>query len=504
MPKRAVVYVRLSDFRGDADPTLSPETQEEKCRAYCTAKGWDVVEVVRDLDVSGSDKGLRLDRPGLSRVRALLPSVDVVVFAKLDRLARNVIDFRTFAEEAEEQGATLASVAESLDLSTAAGRFVATILAAFAEMEAAAIADRVRDSRAAKAQALRWGGAPPPYGYESVPHPEGKGRGLALKADEVAVIHEMADRVLAGEALTSIALDFNRRGVARRRGTWAASTVARILRNDATVGRLTHRGAPVLGDDGLPATPWPAALPPTTWRTVGAVLDANAERIAGSRRPARKRASRLLSGYLYCETCNRPLALQTYKAGPTYVCKAKANAKPCATGGSVLAERVEEEVVGQFLRAVGGLPATRVVAAVDAQAVDRLAAANAALDDLARRLRDADDDETLTLLARRATLRALVDDLGEAAATPRVQEEPTGRTVGEEWEAADVLARRALLGRALDHVVVRPIGRGHHRRPVADRLVVVWHPDEPTVEDAGGESLNVPEYVLAASGALVE
>jgi site-specific DNA recombinase len=92
--------------------------------------------VIEDLDVSGSDNGKRLDGPGLRKIRQRWDEFDVIIFAKLDRLARNVIDFRAFAEEAAEHGAALVSVDESLDLTSPSGKFVATILAAGSQHEA--------------------------------------------------------------------------------------------------------------------------------------------------------------------------------------------------------------------------------------------------------------------------------------------------------------------------------------------------------------------------------
>ena len=173
------MYVRLSSHRGESDPSTSPARQEESCRAYCLAKGWEVDAVVSDLDVSGSDKGLRLDRPGLRTIRDRWADVQVVIFAKLDRLARNVIDFREFADEAAANGVALVSVAESLDLTTASGKFVATILAAFAEMEAATIAQRTSDGIDATRRLGRWAGGNPPYGMKIVPASDGPGFILA-------------------------------------------------------------------------------------------------------------------------------------------------------------------------------------------------------------------------------------------------------------------------------------------------------------------------------------
>src|SRR5690606_28651405 len=185
---RAVTYIRLSSYAGEDDPTTSPQRQREATSGYCAAKGWEVVEVIEDIGVSGSDRGLRLDRPGLRRVRELLPTVDVLVFARLDRLARNVIDFRAFAEEAERHGVALVSVAESLDLTTPTGRFVATILASFAEMEAAVIADRTRAGRLRAIADGRWTGGVRPFGFRAVDNPDGPGKVLVVDDAEAELL----------------------------------------------------------------------------------------------------------------------------------------------------------------------------------------------------------------------------------------------------------------------------------------------------------------------------
>ncbi|GAA1429401.1 hypothetical protein GCM10009616_11390 [Microlunatus lacustris] len=92
---RAVIYVRVSSLSRD-DPSTSPERQLESCSQYAASKGWQVVRVVRDLNVSGSAGGLRLQRPGLVEIRQLWGSVDAVIVARLDRLARSVSDFDSF------------------------------------------------------------------------------------------------------------------------------------------------------------------------------------------------------------------------------------------------------------------------------------------------------------------------------------------------------------------------------------------------------------------------
>src|SRR5690606_1545255 len=116
-----------------------------------------------------------------------------------------------FAEEAAKHNVALVSVAESLDLTTPTGRFVATILAAFAEMEAATIAERVAAGIAGARQLGRWAGGAAPYGFRIVPAPDGPGYVLAPDPETAPYVREAAERVLAGESLYRIANDFNAR-----------------------------------------------------------------------------------------------------------------------------------------------------------------------------------------------------------------------------------------------------------------------------------------------------
>jgi site-specific DNA recombinase len=85
---RAAIYVRLSR---ETDETTSPERRRAACEALCEARGWEVVAAEEDIDVSGFSRGL--DRPGLQRILTRLAELDVIVFFKIDRLARSTVDF---------------------------------------------------------------------------------------------------------------------------------------------------------------------------------------------------------------------------------------------------------------------------------------------------------------------------------------------------------------------------------------------------------------------------
>ncbi len=453
---RAVVYTRLSNFRGDADPSTSPARQRESCSAYALAKGWQVVDVVEDLDVSGSDKGLRLNRPGLLKVRELLPTIDVVIFAKLDRLARSVVDFRAFAEEAEGYDVALVSVAESLDLTTPSGRFVATILSAFAEMEAATISQRTLDGKAGAIALRRHANGAAPYGYRTVPHSSGVGRGLDIAAEEAAHIRAAADFVLSGGSLYgALALMRERGSVPRRASAWSISSLRVVLTGPSVLGHMTHRGSLLRDEDGLPLQVWPHVLPVEDVERLRAIL---ARKPVGERR---KRATRVLSGLLSCSSCGSTLRVSSSRVGGKtvlrYACRGDVDGRACAHPVSIVADLVEEHVTSTFLATSGDLDVMEEVRT--SRDVAGLAAVESAITDLGRQITEPGADIP-ALAIQLATLHGRRDDLAGQEVT--VEARPTGRTFRETWEAADIDGRRALLRSGLAAAVIRPGKRGRH------------------------------------------
>ncbi|SFF53004.1 Recombinase zinc beta ribbon domain-containing protein [Blastococcus tunisiensis] len=464
--RTAIVYVRLSSHRGEADPSTSPERQEAACRAYAAAKGWHVIDVVRDLDVSGSDKGLRLDRPGLHAIRDRWADVDVVIFAKLDRLARNVIDFRAFADEAEQHGAALVSVAESLDLTTPSGRFVATILAAFAEMEAATIAARVADGIDGVRRAGRFAGGNVPYGYRTAANPDGPGRVLVPDPDESAVVRQLVATVLDGGSLYAAAQDLNARGIRPRRAKeWSIQSVRQLLVGDAILGRVVHRGDVLRGDDGLPVVAW---TPLVTVDEAMRLRAALAPKPAGERR---RRAARLASGLLRCSGCDAPLRVGVNGAGvPTYRCATRSSGRLCPSPVSVNADAVDDLLTAELLATVGRFEVVDVI--TSAPEVAGLAEVEEAIRATAARMADPSADVP-ALVERLTALRARREELAAQPAAPTTTAVPSGETFAERWARVDVDGRRALLADAIAAVVVRPGVRG--RRGVdASRLRIDW------------------------------
>lgn len=449
-PLRAIVYVRLSSYRSE-DASTSPERQREACTAYALAKGWQVVEVVEDLDVSGSDAGLRLDRPGLLRVREALPVVDVVIFAKLDRLARNVADFTAFASEARGHEVALVSVAESLDLSTPSGRFVATILAAFAEMEAATISERHAQGKARARAAGRWVGGRAPFGT-TVEERRGEGKYLVPDPDTSPVARDVVGRFLTGESYTGLVKWLNGAGITTTGGKRWTPQVLRYW-----LGAESMRGA-------LLEAPERDAL--------DAEMKARAEQ-RGPSRPGGS-ASALLSGVLRCAVCGRYVYNTASSGrGRYYRCASATHGEACppkgASGrpGYVPAEAADATVTAWWLDVYGPLHVP--VRVVPVEVWDRqVSAARATIAALQADLALANRADRVRILPE---LDRAEDDLAELLAEGPSRAVPyteSDDTYADRWAAGDVHQRRALLQQTIGgRIELRGVDHG-----VEDRVVL--------------------------------
>ncbi|GAA4697081.1 recombinase family protein [Nocardioides conyzicola] len=480
-PLRVIGYVRLSDYRAD-DASTSPQRQREQITATCLARGWQLVDIIADLDVSGSDRGLRLQRPGLVQIRARYAEADVLLFTKLDRLARNVTDFRAIAEDAEANGVALVSIDDNIDLTSASGKFFATILAAFAEMEAATIRERVLKGNAKARELGRFMGGVPPYGYRAVPHPSGEGRALAIDPAEAAVVRELAAAVLGGATVYRATRELNERGVLSKTGKeWSTQAVRQVLTSPRIVGRRTHGGEVVSGANGLPLQVDDPVLSVETWHRVRARL---APTPASSRRSPNP--ARLLSGLVTCSRCNGRM-----NPGPTggdgrlsYRCSTASKGRECS-GVSVRCEPLEAWLVETFLDRFGPLPLTHVIEIAPeepAALVEVRAAMNAAAN---------------AMIVKDANVPALVDRLaalkGEEArleAAPREDrfEVIEEGTFAEVWHRdEDVERRRNLLADAVQEISISPGKAG--RRPFNPERVEVRWAEGSSLSDYGtGES----------------
>lgn len=311
MPDNAVIYLRISEDRTGEEAGVT--RQREDCERRAKDRGWNVVAVEQDNDISAKGKK---KRPGFEGVLQLIEdgAVQVVIAWHLDRLQRNRRDEVRLYELCEKKKVIVSLVrGPDLEWETPTGRYLADNLGSLARLEIEQKSDRQKRAQAQAAQAGRRVGGRKPFGYST--------SGMEVEEKEAAAIYDGYRALLAGESLAEIARDWNGRGLTTgQRGNsgnrrdipspFTRSSVRDVLLNPRNAGLRSHiteedrekareEGRRVERHDYVlgPAT-WPPLVDEGTWRAAVDLLRDPRRRTA----PANARA--LLTGVARCGICD--------------------------------------------------------------------------------------------------------------------------------------------------------------------------------------------------------
>ncbi|MER7876702.1 recombinase family protein [Streptomyces solisilvae] len=351
MTIRAAIYVRISQDRGGAG--LGIARQEEDCRALCARKGWEVVDVYPDNDVSAYSGAPR------PKWQELLEDIDegmvnAVVCWHVDRLTRSPRELEDVIDLADRHGLELATVSGEIDLATPTGRMIARMLGAAARHEAEHKAERQQRQRRQAAEAGKVaGGGKRSFGYED--------DRITVRESEAEIIREGARRVLAGESLASICRDWKSREIVTVVGIpWKPSGLRRMLASARISGRREHTPRrswestrPLLGEIVGDAV-WPGIISHEDSDRLRALLsdpDRRRTNDGGNR-------SYLLSGILRCgkptgepdKACGWGMVGRPRSGVPRYVCPNTPGTDACG-GTATNAERTDGQIRDMVLAA---------------------------------------------------------------------------------------------------------------------------------------------------------
>lgn len=338
----AVIYLRMSQDRTGQEAGVT--RQREDCEQRCRDRGWRVVAVESDNDMSASRSRRR---PGFEALLEHLYAerARVVVCWHLDRLQRSRADELRLYELCQVKDIVVSLVrGPDLDWRSPTGRYVADNLSALARMEVEMKADRQRRASDQRAQQGRPYGGRRPFGYQP--------GGMLLLDSEAELLRDAARRIILGGSVGRIAREWNARGVETVTGRpWVTTTVREVLLRPRNVGRRIHRGV-----DIGPAQ-WEPILDVGTYSAVRAILTnpERAEHLQGA--PARY----LLSGVAVCgvEGCGLPLWGTRRESGmPVYRCRSRRHI-------TIRADRVEERVVDVMVARMERPDAAAMFAAPD-------------------------------------------------------------------------------------------------------------------------------------------
>jgi DNA invertase Pin-like site-specific DNA recombinase len=237
---RALAYARVSTEE-QVTSGISLDAQRAALTAYCTLRGFELLDTVTDPGVSAA-KPLA-SREGGRRVLELVQSgaVQAVVAYKLDRLFRDCADCLLVTRGWDERQVSLHLVdlgGQAIDTASAMGRFFLSVMAAAAELERNLVGERTSAALAhLKSTGVRLGAEGLGWRRDEALDDAGRRRVLPVDAEWATVARIVALR-RSGLTLRDIAQQLTQEGhPTKRGGRWHASTVR------AVTERLLHEAA---------------------------------------------------------------------------------------------------------------------------------------------------------------------------------------------------------------------------------------------------------------------
>lgn len=255
---RVALYARVSTDRQAERGTVG--SQLAVLREKVAAAGHELIHEYVDDGYSGA----RLNRPSLDALRDAAEAglFEAVWCLSPDRLARAYAYQVLVLDELARFGVTV-HFTDAPDLAEGDPQAVllTQVQGVIAEYERAKIAERHRRGKLFRARAgeiTSWKG---PYGYRRIPRSAAGPAHLEIYEPEAAVVRRMFAERAAGTTIRQIQRQLNAEGIATPTGLslWGGSTISRMLRNEAYIGRVYYNRTETLPAD--PPARWPRQVP---------------------------------------------------------------------------------------------------------------------------------------------------------------------------------------------------------------------------------------------------
>ena len=347
---KAVIYVRVSDQ--EQVDGYSLDAQLRACRDFVEAKGWTVYREYVDEGVSARTNNLA-KRPLFQEATAdaVTRRADVMVVPKLDRFARNVRVTLELFEKLQDAGAAFVSVSEQIDFSTAIGKVILTILAAFSQYFSDNLSSEVGKGLKERAMQGLWNG-PVPFGYEAV---DGKLAAVNDEADLVSRSYEMYASGIHTYRTVSTWLNQTefrpRHGKGRkdREYLWTSASVKGILRNETYLGYVKYKGQLIPGQHS----------PIVTQELFDKVQEVRKEHFIGPSTFSPRYRTYLLKGLLRCVHCGEKLWSKNITGHDYYQETSSVRGISCPNGKGYVRSEIADDQVSSIIASLTLPPSWR-------------------------------------------------------------------------------------------------------------------------------------------------
>lgn len=216
---KAGIYCRVST-QDQAREGFSLEEQEERLRALCKYKGYEVVDIYIDAGISAKDT----NRPEFQRMLndVKTKKINRIVALKLDRCTRSIMDLEHLVNYLEENDCSLECAYEEINTSNANGRFFVRMLTILAQLEIERTSERTMIGLEGAIKAKHYP-AKAPLGYKKV------NKLLEIDEDTAPIIKRIFEEYISGMSANQIAKTFSDERILNK--SWGSTTIDTILNN---------------------------------------------------------------------------------------------------------------------------------------------------------------------------------------------------------------------------------------------------------------------------------
>lgn len=327
--KRVAAYCRVST--GMDAQIVSLETQKSHYEDYINANPeWEFAGLYYDEGISGTKKE---SRPALLQMIADCEDgkVDYIVTKSLSRLARNTTDCLELVRKLLGLGIPIYFEKENLDTGSMESELLLSIMSSLAESESISISENSKWSVRHRFENGTFKIGYAPYGY-SVKYGE-----FAILEEEAEWVRYIFSETLSGKSSAAIARNLNKKQVpTRRNGTWTASTIRGILRNEKYTGdclfqktysdfqfkRHTNRGE---RDQFYMEDHHEAIISREDFEAVGQLIAQHAKEKNIKKADQKYQNKYPFTGKIFCGCCGSPFKRKVNYTGnlryPSWVCR---------------------------------------------------------------------------------------------------------------------------------------------------------------------------------------
>lgn len=233
----AAIYARTSSPNQRFNYSI--KEQVHQCWNLCRQRGW----IVKYVFIDEAQTGGTIERPKFQLMlnKARKGEFNVIVFWKLDRFCRSLVDLVNIERMLRQWNIALCSVTEFIDTTTPVGRFNFRNLASVAELERELIGERARLGLYALAREGKWPNPHPPLGYDK----NADGR-LIINQSEAELVRKIFGLYLEHRSMSHVAHLLNREGIQTKKGnSWNARAVRDVLTNTMYIGEYKVAGVKI-------------------------------------------------------------------------------------------------------------------------------------------------------------------------------------------------------------------------------------------------------------------